>query len=46
MQVGIKTYGIFGEAYFDITDNLKLTGGLRYSNDKKYIRAVSVHSGS
>lgn len=35
----LKTYGIFGEAYFDITDNLKLTGGLRYSNDKKYIRA-------
>lgn len=35
----LKTYGLFGEAYFKFSDNLKLTGGLRYSNDKKYIRA-------
>ena len=35
----LKTYGIFGEVYFDIADNLKITGGLRYSNDKKFIRA-------
>jgi iron complex outermembrane recepter protein len=39
-QLGkLKTYGIFGEVYFDISDNLKVTGGLRYSNDKKFIRA-------
>ncbi|MFC0590434.1 TonB-dependent receptor [Novosphingobium aquiterrae] len=35
----LKTYGVFGEVYFKIADNLKLTGGLRYSNDKKYIAA-------
>ncbi|WP_240960250.1 TonB-dependent receptor [Novosphingobium olei] len=35
----LKTYGIFGEAYVKLADNLKLTGGLRYSNDKKFIRA-------
>ena len=35
----IRTYGVFGEVYFKFSDNLKLTGGLRYSNDKKYIRA-------
>ncbi|HEX8574176.1 MAG TPA: TonB-dependent receptor [Allosphingosinicella sp.] len=31
----LKSYGLFGEVYFDVTDRLKLTGGLRYSNDKK-----------
>jgi outer membrane receptor protein involved in Fe transport len=31
----LKSYGLFGEVYFDVTDKLKLTGGLRYSNDKK-----------
>ena len=37
----IKSYGIFGEAYFEASDRLKLTGGLRYSNDKKFVRARS-----
>jgi iron complex outermembrane recepter protein len=31
----LKSYGIFGEAYFRATDRLKFTAGLRYSNDKK-----------
>jgi iron complex outermembrane receptor protein len=31
----LKSYGLFGEVYFDVNDKLKLTGGLRYSNDKK-----------
>jgi iron complex outermembrane recepter protein len=31
----LKSYGIFGEAYFDISDKLKLTGGLRYNHDEK-----------
>ena len=31
----LKSYGLFGEVYFDVTDKLRLTGGLRYSNDKK-----------
>jgi hypothetical protein len=29
------SYGIFGEAYWNITDSLKLTAGLRWSVDKK-----------
>lgn len=37
----LKSYGIFGEAYIDITDRLKLTGGLRYNHDKKDISARS-----
>lgn len=31
----LESYGIFGEVYFDVTDRLKLTGGLRYNNDDK-----------
>lgn len=37
----LKSYGIFGEAYFDITDKLKFTGGLRYNNDRKSVTARS-----
>lgn len=37
----LKSYGIFGEAYFDLSDTLKVTGGLRYNNDKKSITARS-----
>ncbi|MBZ6379828.1 MULTISPECIES: TonB-dependent receptor [Pacificimonas] len=33
----LETLGIFGEAYLDITDELKLTGGLRYSKDDKFV---------
>ncbi len=32
---GLKSYGIFGEAYVDVTDKLKLTGGVRYNHDEK-----------
>jgi outer membrane receptor protein involved in Fe transport len=32
----LKSYGLFGEVYFEVTDDLKITGGLRYSNDKKH----------
>lgn len=31
----LKSYGLFGEVYFDISDSLKVTGGLRYNNDSK-----------
>ena len=37
----IKSYGIFGEAYFEFNDRLKLTAGLRYNNDKKAVTARS-----
>ncbi len=35
----VKSYGIFGEGYVDLNDKLKLTLGIRYNNDKKFIRA-------
>ena len=31
----LNSYGIFGEAYFEASDRLKFTLGLRYNNDKK-----------
>lgn len=35
----LKSYGIFGEAYFEPSDALKLTIGLRYNSDNKSLRA-------
>ncbi|MGN6270310.1 MAG: TonB-dependent receptor [Sphingomonas sp.] len=35
----LKSYGIFGETYFDFTDRLKLTLGLRYNHDQKSLQA-------
>jgi outer membrane receptor protein involved in Fe transport len=29
------SYAVFGEAYYDVTDNIKLTTGLRWTVDKK-----------
>ncbi|WP_422060281.1 TonB-dependent receptor [Sphingopyxis sp.] len=40
-DLSIKSYGIFGEAYFEFSDRLKLTAGLRYNNDKKSVTARS-----
>ena len=37
----LKSYGIFGEAYFDATDKLRFTVGLRYNNDRKSLKARS-----
>jgi outer membrane receptor protein involved in Fe transport len=37
----LESYGLFGEVYVDITDNLRLTGGIRYSNDSKSVSARS-----
>lgn len=37
----LNSYGIFGEAYYKLNDQLKLTVGLRYNHDKKDMRAVS-----
>ncbi len=31
----LKSYGIFGEAYFNVSDKLKLTAGIRYNHDQK-----------
>ncbi len=38
-RMDITTYGLFGEAYYKFNDKLQLTVGLRYNNDKKYVRA-------
>jgi outer membrane receptor protein involved in Fe transport len=38
-QFNVSTFGIFGEAYAQFSDDLKLTVGLRYNSDKKYVRA-------
>ena len=35
----LKSYGIFGETYFDVNDKLKITLGLRYNHDNKFVRA-------
>jgi outer membrane receptor protein involved in Fe transport len=35
----LKSYGIFGEAYWDISDRLKLTVGARYNHDDKHYEA-------
>ncbi|MEY3984823.1 MAG: hypothetical protein RLZ59_268 [Pseudomonadota bacterium] len=38
-ELHIKSYGLFGEAYYEFNDDLKLTFGVRYNNDKKAIKA-------
>ncbi|MGZ8335074.1 MAG: TonB-dependent receptor [Allosphingosinicella sp.] len=35
----LESYGLFGELYWDATDQLRFTGGLRYSHDDKRQRA-------
>ena len=37
----LDSFGIFGEVYFDISDTLRFTGGLRYNDDSKSIEARS-----
>lgn len=31
----LDTWAVFGEVYFDLNENIRLTGGLRYNNDEK-----------
>jgi len=35
----LKSWGAFGETYFEMSNKLKLTLGLRYNHDEKYVRA-------
>lgn len=35
----LKSYGIFGETYFEFNERAKLTLGLRYNHDDKFVRA-------
>jgi iron complex outermembrane recepter protein len=41
LNLDVESYGIFGEVYFDISDRLKFTGGLRYNDDTKSVTARS-----
>lgn len=34
-EVKTVSWGVFGEAYIDVTDTVSLTAGLRYTNDEK-----------
>ncbi len=36
----LESFAVFGEAYYDVTDDLKLTLGLRYTDDKKQQDAI------
>jgi outer membrane receptor protein involved in Fe transport len=40
-RLRVKSYGLFGEAYVDLSDKFKITAGVRYNNDKKFVRARS-----
>ncbi len=41
-----KGWAVFGEGYFDFTDTLKLTVGLRYNEDKKSVDDTAVLVGA
>ena len=36
----LRSYSVFGETYVDVTDNLKVTAGLRWTVDKKHAPQV------
>ncbi|MHA6316859.1 TonB-dependent receptor [Altererythrobacter sp. CAU 1778] len=35
----LESFGIFGEAYYEVSDRLKVTAGLRYNDDSKSVQA-------
>ena len=37
-RFGLESFAVFGEAYYDVTDTVKVTFGLRYSEDEKSLR--------
>ncbi|QJQ33236.1 TonB-dependent receptor [Sphingomonas lacunae] len=37
----VNSWGVFGEAYYEFNDDLKLTVGIRYNDDQKSVRARS-----
>jgi outer membrane receptor protein involved in Fe transport len=34
----LETWALFGEVYWDVTDRVRLTGGLRYSDEQKEVK--------
>ena len=41
----LESWALFGELYYDITDNTKLTFGLRYTEEEKWNRSRTVFLG-
>ncbi len=41
IENSLKSYGLFAEAYYDISDKMKLTAGIRYNSDEKFSQARS-----
>ncbi|CAN5378857.1 TonB-dependent receptor [soil metagenome] len=35
----LKSYGLFGETYYQVADSVKITLGLRYNHDDKFVHA-------
>jgi len=42
----LKSRAVFGEVYYNVNDAIKLTAGLRYTFDKKYVRARTLLLGA
>ncbi|MBN8843757.1 MAG: TonB-dependent receptor [Sphingomonadales bacterium] len=40
-QQDLKSFAVFGQAEYDLTDRLTVIGGLRYTHDNKVINAVN-----
>jgi outer membrane receptor protein involved in Fe transport len=36
----LNSYAMFGEAYYNVTNDLKFTGGLRWTNDEKHFTNI------
>ncbi len=37
---GLSSWALFGEAYYNVSPDIKLTGGLRYTDDKKSFEVI------
>ena len=40
----LESFGIFAEAYIDLTDRLSFTGGIRYNDDSKTVSARTTYA--
>lgn len=40
-NIGTKSWGVYGQGTYHLTDQLSLTGGLRYSSDKKSLASYN-----
>jgi iron complex outermembrane recepter protein len=44
-NVDAKSYGLYGDATFKVTEKFRITGGLRYTNDRKSREGVAARYG-